>query len=223
MIRLGRRFIPIFRHIFLDAGIREHDRFHALSAERQNYAHAVLQYLNVTPLLHGTFPECDRVIYIANHRSLLDIICLESLFAQKGKAGMWIAKQTLLDNRFYGKFFTYSGCIAVDLKEGKGMLAFFKRIKRLFREAPDLNLFMFPEGERFSGEGISVFQPGAEKIAKANRMQIVPLFIDDRLEKVYQTSPFKGRYEVPVHIGEPLALQDIETQYRAFMDSIRRR
>ncbi len=223
MIRLGKKYIPIFRHIFLDTETDEHDRYHRLSAERQNYSVSVLEYLNVIPVLHGAFPENDRVLYVINHRSLLDIICMESLFAANGKAGMWIAKQTLLDNKMYGKFFEYSGCIAVDLKAGKGMLAFFKKIKHLFQVAPHLNLFMFPEGERFGGEGLAPFQAGAEKIAKANKMQIVPLFIDDRLEKVYQNSPYKAPYEVHIHIGGPLALENIEAQYRTFMEAAKKR
>jgi len=222
MIGLGKKYIPLFRHVYLDESLNEHDRYHALSKERQNYSLSVLEYLNVTPVLHGSLPENDRVLYIANHRSLLDIICLEALFATRHKAGMWIAKQTLLDNKIYGKFFEYSGCIAVDLREGKGMLAFFKKIKHLFQVAPDLNLFMFPEGERYGGEGIAPFQPGAEKIATANKMQIVPVYIDDKLEQVYRASPFKQPHEVHIHVGDPLALEEIEAQYRAFMDTARK-
>ena len=219
MIRLGKKYIPIFRRIYLAPDLDEHDRYHALSEARQRYSLSVLEYLGVVPVIHGDLPETDRVLYIANHRSLLDIISLEALFATKYKAGMWIAKQTLLDSRIYGKFFVYSGCIAVDLKEGKGMLAFFKKIKHLFKVAPDLNLFMFPEGERYGGEGVGPFQPGAEKIAKANGMQIVPLFIDDKLEQVYKASPFKQPHEVHIHVGAPLALENIEAQYRAFMQA----
>ena len=222
MIWLGKKFIPIFRHIYHDTQLNEHDRYHALSQERQNYCVSVLEYLKVVPVLYGELPGANRVLYIANHRSLLDIICLEELFAAHRKAGMWIAKQTLLDSKIYGKFFEYSGCIAVDLKAGKGMLAFFKKIKHIFQVAPDLNLFMFPEGERFGGEGIGPFQAGAEKIAKANKMQIIPVYIDDTLEKVYQASPFKTPYEVHIHFGAPMALENIEVQYRAFMETVKR-
>lgn len=222
MIWLGKKYIPLFRHIFHDPSMTLHDRYHALSEQRQNYSLSVNAYLNIVPRLHGELPEANRILYIANHRSLLDIICIESIFSERKKAGMWIAKQTLLDNRIYGKFFEFSGCIAVDLKEGKGMLAFFKKIKQIFKEAPDLNLFMFPEGERYSGEGIAPFQAGAEKIAKANKMQIVPLYIDDKLEQVYKASPFQEPYEVNIHVGAPLALENIETQYRAFMQTARK-
>lgn len=222
MIVLGKKYIPIFRDVFFDTSLNEHDRYHALSHERQNYSNEVLAYLNVRPVLHGTFPKNNRVLYIINHRSLLDIICMESLFSEGGKAGMWVAKQTLLDNKIYGKFFEYSGCIAVDLKAGKGMLAFFKKIKHIFKVAPDLNLFMFPEGERFSGEGLGDFQPGAEKIAKANKMELVPVFIDDKLEHVYQASPFKKPYEVNIHVGEPIELKEVESQYRAFMERVKK-
>ena len=222
MIRLGKKYIPIYRDIYLDETLGVHDKYFALSKERQNYSRSVLQYLNVVPVLHGEIPDFNRVLYISNHRSLLDIICIETVLASKSKAGMWIAKQELLDSKIYGKFFEYSGCIAVDLKAGKGMLAFFKKIKYIFKEAPELNLYMFPEGERYNGEGVAPFQPGAEKIAKANKMQIVPIFIDDHLEKVYRASPFKTPYEVHIHMGEPLALENIEAQYRAFMEDAKK-
>lgn len=221
MIRLGKRFIPIFRRIFHDDTLNVHTRFHRLSEARQHYSLDVNRYLNIHVRLHGRFPDANRVLYIANHRSLLDIICIETLMHNEKKAGMWIAKQSLLDSRIYGKFFEYSGCIAVDLKAGKGMLTFFKKIKQIFKEAPDLNLFMFPEGERYGGEGIGPFQPGAEKIAKANRMQLVPIYIDDRLEGVYHDSPFKTPYEVHIHVGEPMALEAVQTQYRAFMERVK--
>ncbi len=221
MIRLGKKYIPIYRDIYLDVSLSVHDKYYALSRERQNYSRSVLSYLNIVPVLHGEIPDFNRVLYISNHRSLLDIICIEALLSSKEKAGMWIAKQTLLDSKIYGKFFEYSGCIAVDLKARKGMLTFFKKIKHIFSEAPELNLYMFPEGERYGGEGIAPFQPGAEKIAKANKMRIVPIFIDDRLEEVYRASPFKEPYEVHIHIGEPLALDNIEGQYRDFMQKAR--
>lgn len=222
MIWLGKKYIPVFRDIYEDASLSLYDRYHRLSTQRQNYSKQVLQYLNVVPVRHGDFPERDKVLYIINHRSLLDIIVMEALFSEAGKAGTWIAKQTLLDNRIYGKFFEYSGCIAVDLKQGKGMLAFFKKIKQMFKEAPDLNLFMFPEGERYGGEGVGPFQGGAEKIAKANAMVIVPVFIDDRLEEVYRDSPFKTPHEVHVHVGEVLEPADLEARYLEFIKRVRR-
>jgi 1-acyl-sn-glycerol-3-phosphate acyltransferase len=221
MIWLGKKYIPIYRDIYLDTSLDEETRHIKLSQERQNYSIQVLEYLNVRARVCGELPEANRVLYIANHRSLLDIITLESVFATRKKAGMWIAKQALFDNRFYGKFFEYSGCIAVDLKAGKGMLAFFKKIKHTLKAAPSLNLYMFPEGERYGGEGIAPFQPGAEKIAKANGLTIVPIFIDDQLEKVFRASPFRETHEVPVHIGEPLALENVEAQYLAFVDRVK--
>ena len=221
MIWLGKKYIPIYRDIYLDTSLDEETRHAELSRERQNYSIRVLGYLNVRAEVFGELPEADRILYIANHRSLLDIITLESVFATRKKAGMWIAKQTLLDNRIYGKFFEYSGCIAVDLKAGRGMLAFFKKIKHTLKAAPSLNLYMFPEGERYGGEGIGPFQPGAEKIARANGLTIVPIFIDDRLEKVFEASPFKKTHVVPVHIGEPLEPENVEAQYRTFVERVR--
>ncbi len=219
MIWLGKKYIPIYHRIYDDASLSLYDRYHRLSEERQNYSKQVVEFLNVRPVVHGSLPEENKVLYVINHRSLLDIIVMETIFAAGPKAGMWIAKQTLLDNRIYGKFFEYSGCIAVDLQEGKGLLTFFKTIKQVLSEAPDLNLYIFPEGERYGGEGIGPFQPGAEKIARANKMTVVPVFINDRLEKVFKAAPFKTPYDVHVHIGAPVDPKNIEAEYHAFMKS----
>ena len=43
---------------------------------------------------------------------------MENIFSKSNKSGAWIAKQQLLD-AIYGKFFEYSGCMSVDLDNGK--------------------------------------------------------------------------------------------------------
>ena len=77
-----------------------------------------------------------------------------------------------------------------------------------------MNLYMFPEGERFKGEGVKEFQPGAQKIAKANNLKIVPVFINDKLEEVFKASPFDEPYTVKVHIGEVTDYVNFEQDYQ---------
>ncbi|MDQ7067802.1 MAG: 1-acyl-sn-glycerol-3-phosphate acyltransferase [Sulfurimonas sp.] len=120
----------------------------------------------------------------------------------------------------YGKFFEYSGCISVDLDNKRGLLTFFKKIKKTFKKVNNMNLYMFPEGERFKGEGITSFQSGASKIAKANKLTIIPICISGQNEKVFEAAPYKEKMSIDVHIGEPVESQTLEEEYKEFYKSI---
>lgn len=145
---------------------------------------------------------------------------MESIFAKKNKNGSWIAKQELFESAIYGKFFEYSGCISVDLDNKRGLLSFFKRIKKTFKKVDNMNLYMFPEGERFKGEGITSFQSGASKIAKANKLTIIPIYISGKNEKIFENAPYKEKMTIEVHIGESVKSETLEEEYTEFYKSI---
>jgi len=220
MIFLGAKYIKRFRTFYDHPYISFRQRYKALSKERQNYSNAVLKLLNIQVKQHGTIPKKDRVLYAINHRSLLDIIVMEHLFSQANKDGAWIAKEELFD-AFYGEFFQKSGCIAVDIENKKGLVRFFKTIKQLLTKVEDGNIYIFPEGERNKTDKLLPFQAGAAKIAQANNLTIIPVFIDDKLEKVFQKSPFTQTYEVNVYFGEPINdPTKLEEQYHQFIKEI---
>lgn len=221
MIKWGRRYIPMFRETYLDTSIDEAERYESLSAKRQGYSQKVVSYLNLDIKLRGSVPQKGRVLYVINHRSLLDIMVIESLMAMHGKHGVWIAKQELQDAKLYGKFFEYSGCIPVDLEESKGLIAFFKRIKALMAAVPEANLYIFPEGERVTEPHGTLlpFQAGAAKIAKANKMSIIPIYLHEPLERIYRSAPFKEPERINVFVGEAIEGSDIETAYRTFRET----
>jgi 1-acyl-sn-glycerol-3-phosphate acyltransferase len=191
-----------------------------LSKERQNYSNAVLKYLNIEVKLIGDIPKKDHMLYAINHRSLLDIIVMEHIFSRYNKSGIWIAKQELFD-AIYGDFFRYSGCISVDLEEGKGLIAFFKKIKMALAKVDNLNVYIFPEGERYGGEGVLKFQSGASKIARANKLEIVPVFINDKLERVFKDAPFRDTKVVEVHVGELVEYKNLQERYTEFIERIK--
>lgn len=219
MIRLGYQYTNIFKKTFFHPFISLKPAYKQLSIERQNYSNRVLKYLNIEIEVIGKLPQRDKILYAMNHRSLLDIIIMEHLFSLYDKSGIWIAKQELFD-AIYGKFFLYSGCMSVDLNNGKGMLTFFKTMKKTLSKVDDLNIYIFPEGERFGGKGITHFQSGAQKIAKANKLDIVPIYINDTLETVFKNSPYKETKVVKVYIGDILQKDDdLETKYKELMQS----
>jgi 1-acyl-sn-glycerol-3-phosphate acyltransferase len=221
MIQLGLRYIGIFKQTYFHPFITLKAGYEQLSKDRQAYSNQVLNYLNIKVKIVGELPKKDRILYAINHRSLLDILVMEHIFALYEKNGTWIAKQELFDDPIYGKFFEYSGCISVDLENKRALLSFFKTIKNTFAKVDNMNLYIFPEGERFKGEGIHRFQSGAQKIAKANKLQVVPVYINDELEKVFKNAPYDTPYTVEVHIGDITNHENLEEKYLAFYNSVK--
>jgi 1-acyl-sn-glycerol-3-phosphate acyltransferase len=221
MIELGFKYIGIFKKTFFHPFITLKPAYEQLSRDRQAYSNKVLDFLNVDVKVVGSLPKEDHILYAINHRSLLDIIIMERVFSKDNKNGAWIAKQELFDSKIYGKFFEYSGCISVDLDNKRGLLSFFKNIKKTLAKVNNMNIYIFPEGERFNGEGITSFQSGASKIAKANKLKIVPIVICGKNEKVFQDAPFKEQEIVEVHIGDIVSHDKLEEEYKALYNSIK--
>lgn len=221
MIELGLKYKSIFKKTFYHPFVTFKPAYKQLSRYRQAYSNQVLDFLNIEVKVVGDVPNNNRVLYAINHRSLLDIIVMESIFFKHDKNGTWIAKQELFDNPLYGKFFLYSGCISVDLESKRGLLSFFKNIKNVLSKVDDMNIYIFPEGERFKGKGIHKFQSGASKIAKANGLEVIPVYINDELEQVFKNAPYKQKYTVEVHIGSGVESERLEEQYREFYNSIK--
>lgn len=212
MVEWGFKYISLFKKIYTHPFKSLRTKYLQLSHNRQDYSNKVLEFLNIEVALHGTLPEHNKVLYAINHRSLLDIIVMEHLFSRYEKNGVWIAKQELFD-AFYGDFFRYSGCISVDIENKKGLLHFFKKIKKILAKVEDLNIFIFPEGERHKGKGVKSFQSGAAKIAKANGLEVLPVYINDTLESVFQESPYKETKTIEIYVGSLCAPEDLEECY----------
>ena len=214
MVELGLKYVGIYKKTFFHPFITLKPAYQQLSRDRQSYANQALDFFNIEVEVIGKIPKRDKILYAMNHRSLLDILVMENIFSNHEKNGAWIAKQDLFDNPLYGKFFEYSGCMSVDLNNGKGLLKFFKSMKKTLSAVDDLNIFMFPEGERNKDKCIMEFQSGAEKIAKSNKLSIVPVYIDDTLETVFQDAPFEEKKIVRVYIGDIIKEGDLETNYK---------
>jgi 1-acyl-sn-glycerol-3-phosphate acyltransferase len=222
MIELGYKHIKIFKKTFFHPFITLKPAYRQLSLDRQAYSNKVLDFLNIDVKIVGELPQKNNILYAINHRSLLDIIVMENVFSRYNKSGTWIAKQELFESIIYGKFFEYSGCISVDLESKKGLISFFKTIKKTFNRVDDINLYIFPEGERFDGEGFTKFQGGAAIIAKSNKLDIVPIFINEKMEEVFENAPFAKKISVEVNIGKVISYKNLEAEYTAFVDKIKK-
>ncbi|MEA2072341.1 MAG: lysophospholipid acyltransferase family protein [Campylobacterota bacterium] len=219
MIELGLKYVRIFKKTFFHPFITLKPAYEELSHQRQNYSKEVLDFLNIEVKVVGELPSQNKILYAINHRSLLDIMLMESIFAKESKNGAWIAKQELFESGVYGKFFEYSGCISVDLDNKRGLLTFFKNIKKTFAKVDNMNLYMFPEGERFKGKGITSFQSGAAKIAKANKLTIIPVAITGNNEKIFENAPYEEKVIIEIHIGKEVQSETLEEEYSNFYNA----
>jgi 1-acyl-sn-glycerol-3-phosphate acyltransferase len=223
MIILGAKYIKKFKYIQNNRILPIKNKYKELSKQRQDYSNKVLKLLNIEVEIIGEIPKQDKIVYAINHRSLLDIIVMEHIFSKYNKNGTWIAKQELFD-ALYGEFFKNSGCVSVDLETKKGLVKFFKEIKFLLSKIDDFNIYIFPEGERNKTDEILPFQGGASKIAKANNLDIVPIFIDDKLEKIFKQSPFDKPYIVKVYIGDIITQpNELETKYKNLVNEVKQK
>ncbi|SMP88430.1 1-acyl-sn-glycerol-3-phosphate acyltransferase [Epsilonproteobacteria bacterium SCGC AD-308-P11] len=220
MIELGYKYIRIFKKTFFHPFISLKPAYQQLSIARQAYSNSVLEFLNIEVKVIGKIPQRDKILYAINHRSLLDMIVMENIFSKYHKNGTWIAKEELF-TAIYGDFFKYSGCISVDIEHGKGLLKFFKQIKKTLAKVDDINIYIFPEGERNKQDTLLPFQNGASKIAIANNLDVIPVFINDRLEEIFKNAPYKDKKTVEVHIGEPIDAKNLENEYSNFMKNIK--
>ena len=221
MFELGFKYLKVFKETYFHPFITLKEGYQNLSRARGEYSNKVLEFLNIKVKLIGELPQEDKILYAINHRSLLDILVMENIFSRYEKNGTWIAKQELFEDPIYGKFFQYSGCISVDLENKRGLLNFFKTIKRVFSKVDNMNLYIFPEGERFKGEGIQKFQSGAAKIAKANNLDIVPVYIKGKNEQVFKDAPYSKPYTVEVYVGEIISYENLEEKYLEFYNSVK--
>ena len=220
MINLGLKYIKIFKKTYYHPFITHKQAHKQLSQDRQSYSNSVLKHLNIEVRVHGQIPKENHKLYAINHRSLLDIIIMESIFSKYNKSGLWIAKEELFE-AFYGKFFRYSANISVDVHNKKGLISFFKKIKNALLKDNDINIYIFPEGERNKTKTLLRFQSGASKIARANNLDIVPVYIDTHLEKVFKQAPFKEKKVIDVHFGDLLKHNQLEDGYKNFIDKVR--
>jgi len=95
-------------------------------------------------------------------------------------------------------------------------------MKKTLSKVDNLNIYIFPEGERNSKKEVVEFQSGAEKIARANKLEIVPVFINDTLETVFENAPYKETKVVEVHIGDIITEGNLELNYKDLMNKAKK-
>ncbi|HUP65927.1 MAG TPA: lysophospholipid acyltransferase family protein [Thermoanaerobaculia bacterium] len=108
-------------------------------------------------------------VYLANHRSNLDLIVMSELFPP---SSIVIGKREVTRVPFFGKIFVRGGNVAIDRKDPVAARAGMEIAEKRIRD-DGLSVFIFPEGTRNYGT-MRPFKKGAFHLARNTGIPIVP-------------------------------------------------
>jgi len=151
---------------------------------RIEYAQRLLNTLNIEikVINEDKVPDNGQYLLISNHRTIIDPTIIEIATKNKSIHGHWVAKKELYNSFFFGLFVRNSGTILLD-RESSAMSGFFKDTRKIVKGGD--SVYIFPEGTRNQTDiALSEFKGGAEKIAKINKIDMLPVFIKNRADEI---------------------------------------
>ncbi len=179
---------------------------HAVSADwgRTIIRWSSIWRLQVTGLEH--LQKGKHYILVANHQSLLDILAVCAALPINFK---FLAKRELFHIPFMGWSMTAAGYIPVDRASHKSGREAMQRITRVLQKG--VSVLLFPEGTRSSDGKIHAFKMGAFKLARDNKVEILPVVVDGTGEALPKKSMRVRKKSVfVVSIGKPVSLENFE-------------
>lgn len=152
----------------------------------------------------------EHYVVVANHQSILDIIVTLAGLPLHFK---FIAKQELFSIPFLGWHMFFTGYIPLDRGNAESARRVLGKASEWLNRG--VSILMFPEGTRSRTGQIHAFKPGAFKLAKNDRVKILPVVIDNTGDAIPKSSwilrkstCFKMTILQPVLVsGEDLAEQ----------------
>jgi 1-acyl-sn-glycerol-3-phosphate acyltransferase len=116
------------------------------------------------------FPRKGSVLVVANHQSFIDPV-LVGLCCPRHPA--YIARQTLLKNRWLGRLVMSLGMVPID-HEGGGLEGLRESLALLEGGRP---VIMFPEGTRSPDGNFLPLRPGVALLIKRGKVPVLPVGI----------------------------------------------
>ena len=172
-------------------------------------------------------PVGQKVIYMSNHASALDIPLV--LAALPGTV-VFMAKKELFRIFFFGWSMRAAGCIPVDRSNAaRARRSMERALKALQTKA--ISLILYPEGTR-SGDGrLLPFKKGVFHIALRSRLPLIPVAIRGSFEAMPPGAMSLTHTPIKVTIGQPIEtkaltdkdreslLQDAHDRIQALLDA----
>lgn len=205
------------------------DDYENLNVIKYNYTLLFLKFLNLETSVYfedniGNNIKDNNILFVINHKSLLDIVVVEhTLHHLKNKNinNFWIAKKELKKIFLLGKFFTeVKSNIFIDRNNPHSSKEMFRECKEVLKNGKT-NICIFPEGTRnkVSNE-ILEFKKGADLLAKMNKMKIIPIYIEQNTNDLLNEDIKKEKRYIKVHIGKEINYDNLENNYRNFVNKV---
>lgn len=163
----------------------------------------------LTVLGEENVPKEEAVLYVANHRSMLDIVLTYSRCP--GLTG-YVAKNAVEKVPGLRAWMRRLHCLFInrdDMKQSmKVILAAIDHIKN------GISVFIFPEGTRNreceDSANVLDFKDGSFKIAQKTGCKIVPVAITGTAEIFENHFPLAKACKVVIEYGKPIAYKDLD-------------
>lgn len=116
--------------------------------------------------VHGT-PATGACVYVANHRSYLDIIVLLGTLG-----GAFLSRDDVRSWPLVGAVAKEIGCVFVARDDGRDRMRAARTLLRTARHQP---LIVFPEGTTTGGDLPARFEPGLFRLLQRSELPVVPV------------------------------------------------
>ena len=151
-------------------------------------------------------PKEGPVLYIANHKSIFDIVVLVSVIEE---TCIFIGKKEVSNMPLINKWFDALGAIYIDREDKRQTL---ERVMQGINELKNgQSIVVFPEGTRISGDDIAQFKGGCFKLATKTGVPIVPIAIRNT-HKVFEDSRSIQKATVTMNIGKPIDVKALTNE-----------
>lgn len=149
----------------------------------------------------------EPVVFVSNHQSSFDIPLIGIL--SKGKPQLWLARSELMKTWLL-RFMVSRLAVVVDVNSRERAMASLRLLMR-FVKGKNIDIMIFPEGQRFTDNEVHEFFGGFVTLAKLLKRPVVPVRIFGA-NKVYPPNTFLVKYHpITVVVGKPFTMQEDET------------
>ncbi len=153
-------------------------------------------------------PQHGPVLYVANHKSIFDIVILTSIIEDPC---IYIGKKEVSKMPLVGKWFDALGCIYIDREDIRQSL---KAIMEGIGELKNgQSIVLFPEGTRTYAREMKDFKEGSFKLATKTGVPIVPIALQDTY-KVFEENKGIRKAKAYVNIGKTIYQEALSTEER---------
>jgi len=157
-------------------------------------------------------------IYMTNHQSYFDVICLSALLPVPVR---FVAKRILVYLPVFGQLLWATGHIIIDREDRRQSFSSLDRAARKIQEGT--SVLVFPEGTRSPDHRLGLFKKGGFVLGIKAQVPIVPISIAGTRPMMPKGSFRFARTSVRMVVGEPVATAGVEIQAKEnLMEKVRR-